>query len=121
MEHLLTWFEIPVTDIRRAVTFYNKVFGWDLEIMDAGELQFAFFSYPENRTGGSLTCGDAYIPGAEGAVIFLYAGKKLDEPLGRVEGAGGKIVLPKHSIGEHGYTAWFLDTEGNRIGMHSEF
>lgn len=121
MEHLITWFEIPVADIKRAVDFYSKVFGWEIEITEAGSHQYAFFSYPENRTGGSLTRGENYDPGPLGPVIFLYGGRNLDKPLSRVEKAGGKILMSKQSVGEHGYTAWFLDTEGNRIGMHSEY
>ncbi len=121
MENLLTWFEIPVTDMHRAVRFYNEVFGWELNIVEASPFQFAFFDFPEHRTGGSLSRGENYRPGADGAVIYLYAGQDLSEPLSRVEAAGGKVLMPKQSIGEHGYTAWFRDTEGNRIGMHSEF
>ena len=121
MEHLLTWFEIPVADMNRAVSFYNTVFGWKLEITDAGSHQFAFIDHPEFRTGGSLSKGETYKPGADGAVIYLYAGKNLTEFLSRVEASGGKVIVPKQSVGEHGFTAWFLDTEGNRIGMHSEF
>ncbi len=120
MEHLLTWFEIPVADMKRAVSFYNNVFGWQLQIADAGSHQFAFIDHPKNRTGGSLSSGETYKPGAEGAVIYLYAGKDLNDSLSRVESSGGKVLVPKQSIGEHGFTAWFLDTEGNRIGMHSE-
>ncbi len=121
MENLMTWFEIPVTDMHRAVRFYTEVFGWKLDIVEADPLQFAFFDFPEHRTGGSLSCGEFYQPGTDGAIVYLYAGKDLSEPLSRVEPAGGKVVMPKQPVGEHGYTAWFLDTEGNRIGLHSEF
>ena len=121
MEHLLTWFEKPVADMKRAVSFYNKVFGWQLQVTDADQHQFAFIDYPENRTGGSLSRGENYKPGADGAVIYPYAGKDLNESPSLVEAAGGKVLVPKQSIEEHGYTAWFLDTEGNRIAMHSEF
>lgn len=121
MENLLTWFEIPVTDMDRAVRFYNEVFGWELEITEADPFQFAFFDFPEYRTGGSLSYGASYEPSPDGPVVYLYAGKDLSAPLSRVEAAGGKVVMPKRPVGEHGYTAWFLDTEGNRIGMHSEY
>lgn len=120
MEHLLTWFEIPVSDMKRAVSFYNDVFGLQLQITEVGSRQLAFFDHPENRTGGSLTSEDNYEPGANGAVIYLYAGKDLNNSLSRVESSGGTVLVPKQSIGEHGFTAWILDTEGNRIGLHSE-
>ena len=121
MEHLLPWFEIPVADMKIAVSFYNRAFGSQLQITDAGSHQFAFIDHPENRTEGSLSSGETYKPGTNGAVKCLYAGKDLNDSLSRVESSGGKVLIPKQSIGEHGFTAWLLDTEGNRIGMHSEF
>jgi predicted enzyme related to lactoylglutathione lyase len=52
-------------------------------------------------------------------LIYLDAGEDLTPVLGRVEPAGGKVVVPKTSIGEHGAIAVFIDSEGNRVGLHS--
>lgn len=124
MENLVAWFEIPVTDMDRAIAFYRAVFGWDLEAMASGPRGtglMALFPFPEHRAGGALIWHEGYEAGDRGTVIYLYAGKDLSGPLGRVEEAGGQILMGKTSVGEHGYTAWILDSEGNRIGLHSEF
>ena len=121
MENLVTWFEIPVKDVDRAMEFYTAVFGFEFHRAQDGAQQWAFFPFPEHRAGGSLTLAEGYEPGSDGPIIFLYAGQDLREPLSRVEAAGGRVVRGRTSVGEHGFVAWIQDTEGNRIGMHSEF
>lgn len=123
MENLVTWFDIPVADIERAVAFYNEIFGWDLQIIQGGpsnQHRLAFIPHPENRTGGCLAEGEGYAPSTHGAIPYLYAGRDVNDILRRVEAAGGKIVLDKMSMGEHGSIARILDTERNYIGLHSE-
>ncbi len=121
MENLVTWFEIPVKDMERALRFYKTVFGFEFHCAGEGSKHWAFFPFPEHRAGGSLTFAKGYEPGSDGPIIFLYAGKDLRDPLSRVESAGGQIVRDRTSVGEHGFVAWVRDTEGNRIGLHSEF
>jgi predicted enzyme related to lactoylglutathione lyase len=60
-------------------------------------------------------------PSQQGALLFLSCGPDLSAALAKVEPAGGKVVLPKTLIpgGEAGYMAIILDTEGNRVGLHS--
>jgi predicted enzyme related to lactoylglutathione lyase len=68
---------------------------------------------------GALVQGEHHVPGAAGPLVYLNAGDDLSAPLARVEGAGGKIVQPRTAIGPHGFMAIFLDTEGNRLALHS--
>jgi uncharacterized protein len=115
----INWFEIPVTNMDRAVRFYNSILGIQLEKMEVMGATSAFFPYETEGVGGSLTMGDGYVPSQTGAVIYLNGGQNLSTVLDRVEAAGGQIMLPKTSIGENGYIAFFIDTEGNKIGLHS--
>jgi predicted enzyme related to lactoylglutathione lyase len=66
-----------------------------------------------------ITSGKDYQPSAGGTIVYLYAGDDLAKPLERAVNLGGKVVLPKTGIGEHGYIALFRDSEGNTVGLHS--
>ena len=120
MLNALAWFEIPATDIRRARTFYETIFAFQMHPLDVAGLQMAMF--PAEGSGGAL-CQQAawYKPSAEmGPLVYLNAEPDLAIVLGRVERAGGKVTVPKRQISpEHGYMAVFIDSEGNRVALHS--
>jgi uncharacterized protein len=68
-----------------------------------------------------LAKGSDYKPTTDGAVIYLNAGDNLQPVLDKVEPNGGKIIVPKmHISPEMGYFAMFIDTEGNKLGLHSQ-
>lgn len=118
------WFEIPVTDMDRAIAFYNTVFGTELSKNLMGPLEMAWFPEAESGIGaaGSLVrYPDAYKPSKDGVLVYFTAQSgDLSNELGRVEKAGGKIVIPRRLITEAiGYMAVFIDSEGNRIALHS--
>jgi predicted enzyme related to lactoylglutathione lyase len=116
----INWFDLPATDLDRAVTFYSTIFGIEMQRMEGGEMQSAFFPMQPQGVGGALTQGDGYTPTASaGPVIYLNGGDDLGIVLDKIESAGGQIVQPKTSIGEHGYVALFIDCEGNREGTES--
>jgi len=115
----INWFEIPVTNMERAVRFYKSIFAIELEQMEVMGGTSAFFPYEVGGVGGSLTAGEGYVPSQSGAVIYLNGGQNLSTVLDRVVPAGGQVLLAKTNIGENGYIAFFLDTEGNKIGLHS--
>ncbi len=120
MINSINWFEIPVTDFDRAKKFYETIY--DAEIM---EMPFPFGRYGmlpcdmENGVGGGIAQGQGYEPSTKGALIYLNGGEDLNIPLAKVEAAGGSIVLPKTSIGGNGFMAYIIDTEGNKIALHS--
>jgi uncharacterized protein len=123
MANLLAWFEIPVIDIERASKFYSAIFDYPLmQHMDFGGFEMAFF--PADGTGllgGALCQGAGYKPSEDGTLIYFAANPDLSVALSKVEAAGGKIVTPKKIITEeYGYMAIFIDSEGNRIALHSE-
>lgn len=73
----------------------------------------------QNAVNGAIVFGEQYAPSNVGSVVYLNADNQLDTVLSRIESAGGKIVLPATDIG-FGFIAHFLDTEGNKVGLHSE-
>jgi predicted enzyme related to lactoylglutathione lyase len=122
--NVVGWFEIPVTDMERAIKFYETVFAFKLQRNQVGPLDMAWFPWIEEGMGaaGSLVCfPEVYKPTTEGVVIYFtaFSGDMAVE-LSRVEGAGGKVLQHKTLItDEIGYMGLFLDTEGNRIALHS--
>lgn len=115
------WVEIPVTDMTRAITFYNALMGWSLTEMKMGEDIMAWFPYDEKLKGigGALLKHENYEPSYKGSMIYLSCEDVAIES-GRVEAAGGKIIKPKFEIGGgFGFSAIIEDSEGNRVGLHS--
>ena len=123
MKNAINWFEIPAKDFDRAKGFYEEVLQAEMQIMqmEASGTKWAFFPFDmENGgIGGGIVEGPGYEPSQVGSLIYLNGGDDLAEPLSRVEKAGGKIVLPKTSLGPNGFMAQFIDTEGNKVALHS--
>ena len=118
----LNWFEIPVNDIERGKKFYETIFGIQMEIQEMDGSKMAFFPWKpgSGKATGGLAQSPNHKPSMEGTIVYLNANPKMDGVLAKVEGAGGKVTMPKMSIGEHGNIAFIMDTEGNNIGIHSE-
>jgi len=116
---VVRWFEIPVLNMRRAVAFYDHVCSVKLEVTDSGEHAMAFFPHEPDEVGGALVAGPGCTPSDTGALIYLNAGEDLDAALARVEDAGGRVVLGRTALGDAGYFALFLDTEGNKLAFHT--
>ncbi len=106
----VNWFEIPVADIDRAQKFYESVFDVKLDRNDMEQFQMAMFPFePGNgKATGALVQSEMHTPSQEGAIIYLNANPNLEVALGRVEAAGGKIIIPKTQITEeYGHMAFF--------------
>lgn len=116
-KNAVNWFELPVRDMERAQRFYETVLGAKLRAELFGGKPNAIFPY-QDGVGGALVQDDHLKPTADGAVVYLSAGGRLDDCLERIEVAGGKVLLPKTDIGAPGFIAMMLDTEGNRVGLH---
>ena len=117
----INWFEIPATDFDRAVRFYSEIYAFDMPTRDMGHIKMGFFQHePGTGIGGAVVAGDGCIPSQGGAKLYLNGGSDLLTVLNRVETAGGTIVTEKRQISpEIGYFAIIVDTEGNRIYLHS--
>ncbi len=120
MKNAINWFELPVQDLARARKFYETTLGASLRAETMGPMQMAIFPYaPGKGVGGALVKHADFKPSADGAVVYLDA-PDLDACLARAERAGGKVVLPRTDIGDPGFIALIVDTEGNRVGLHAE-
>ncbi|MBL7703816.1 MAG: VOC family protein [Ferruginibacter sp.] len=121
MTNAINWFEIPATDFARAKKFYEALF--DAEIMEmpfpAGKYGMLPADMQNGGIGGGIVQADGFEPSDKGTVVYLNGGDDLSVPLSKVEAAGGKVVLPKTAIGPNGFMAHFMDTEGNRVALHS--
>lgn len=117
----LSWFEIPAADFQRALVFYSAIFQVEITpVVDTENFKMAMFPRRESGNGG-ICWGKPYKPNIEGPLVYFDANPRLDTVLARVEGAGGKILQPKKLISEdYGYMALFMDSEGNRVALHSQ-
>ncbi len=123
MTNAISWFEIPVKNYERAKQFYESVTSSKIKDhhMPEQNIKYGMFHYDNdnNGVGGGLIEGKDQVPTTDGPTIYLNGGEDLSKPLSKVIDAGGKIIMPKTDIGENGFMAQFIDTEGNRIALHS--
>jgi uncharacterized protein len=119
LKHYVSWFEIPALDLRRAVDFYNRIYGIEMEAMEMNNYSMAFFP-ADNGIGGAVVTGHGCTPSETGTLVYLNGGKDLNKILDKVETAGGRVVMGKTLINEDaGYFAIFIDTEDNKLALHS--
>jgi hypothetical protein len=116
----VSWFEIPAIDFQQAVEFYQYIFGISMQqnITDSNAMAF----FPTNTgIGGAVVTGSGYVPSDSGSLIYLNGGNDLSLVLDKVELAGGRIIMPKTLISEEsGYFAIFIDSQGNKLALHSK-
>ncbi|MCE7053069.1 VOC family protein [Algoriphagus sp. AGSA1] len=113
------WFEIPVTDMDRAIVFYQKIFDCKLQKIDLGEFQLSRF--PGDGGGSLVYHKDFYQPSDLAGPLIYFSSDDVSIGLAKVEAAGGTVQIPKKMISpEFGYMGVFLDSEGNRIALHSK-
>jgi uncharacterized protein len=121
MTNAINWFEIPVTDFTRAKKFYETILGAEIMEMPfpGGRYGMLPADMMNGGVGGGLAQGEGFEPSDKGTIVYLNGGEDLTVSLNKVEQAGGKIIMQKTSIGENGFMAQFIDTEGNRVALHS--
>ena len=121
MKNAINWFEIPVENYERAKKFYSTIY--DTEIVDhpmpEGKYGILPCDHENGGVGGAIIESERVKPSEEGSTLYLNGGEDLDIPLAKIEAAGGKVLMPKTSIGENGFMAQFIDTEGNKLALHS--
>jgi hypothetical protein len=115
----IVWCDIPVKDLDRAMRFYGAVLGASLEKDEfPGGMTMAVLPHVENSAGGCLV-QNAGEPSRQGPLVYLNAQGRLDAAIKAVAANGGSVLEAKHQIGPHGFRAIVLDSEGNRIALHS--
>ena len=124
MTNAISWFEIPSTNLERATKFYETIFDVSLIPMDLPNIKMRMFPIDDPMTGiggAVVDSGGFHKPSAsDGPLIYLNGNPDVQKVLDKVEAAGGSITVPKTEISpEYGFMAVIIDTEGNRIGLHS--
>ena len=123
MSHRVVWVDIPVVDLDRAIAFYAAVLGTPVtREASAGEGDGAFglFAHSGSDVAGCLYVADERNgPSPRGPLVYLNVDGRLAAAERAVAEHGGRVLHPAHAIGAHGHRAIVLDSEGNRIALHS--
>jgi uncharacterized protein len=120
MDNQVSIVEIPTSDFPRAVKFYQAILDLKIEETEMDGVQMGIFPNEEGTVNVVLAKGNDYKPTSDGAVVYLNAGEDLQAVLDKIEPNGGKVIVPKTAISpEMGFFALFIDTEGNKLGLHS--
>jgi uncharacterized protein len=120
MSNQIVWCDIPVLDLERAVRFYAAVLAQQIKLGDMGGTKMGVLPHGEGDVGGCLFASSDEKPVERGILIYLNVNGRLDDAIRAVGAHGGKIVQDKHQIGPFGFRAIVLDSEGNRVALHSE-
>ena len=119
LKNFVSWFEIPALNLQRAATFYGHIYNIEMETTEMNGYAMAFFP-ADNGIGGAVVTGNGCAPSETGTLLYLNGGKDLSKILEKVDEAGGRVVMGKTLISDQaGYFAIFIDTEGNKLALHS--
>lgn len=114
------WFEIYVDDMARAQAFYEGTFQTTLDLLPNPALEMLAFPSDMTQYGaGGALCKMEGFPAGNNSTIIYFSCEDCATEAARVETFGGKIFKPKFSVGDYGFIALAIDTEGNMIGLHS--
>ena len=120
----LCWTDIPVTNLDRAIKFYSAVLGKEVKQLSEGGSDYGLLPHEEQNASGCLCVrsdsgGVDNTPSANGPLIYLLVEGRLDEAVEAARQNGGKVLRARQQIGEHGFRAVVIDSEGNRIALHT--
>jgi predicted enzyme related to lactoylglutathione lyase len=119
MHNRAVWFDIPVADLDRAAAFYRAVLGVDVQKQEYPGGAFCFIAHDEGN-GGCLVPGAEQVSSTGGILVYLNVDGRIRDAVAQVEKRGGRVKEAVHAIGPHGFRALVLDSEGNRIALHSD-
>ncbi|HAH56183.1 MAG TPA: lactoylglutathione lyase [Flavobacterium sp.] len=119
-KNFVSWFEIPAYNHFRSVAFYNYIYGIQMTSVELNGFSMGFFP-AESGIGGAIVSGPGCVPSEIGPLLYLNGGEDLNNVLSKVNEAGGRVVMEKTFLSESaGYFAMFIDSEGNRLALHSK-
>ncbi len=116
MPNRVIWFDLPVRDLQRAMKFYSEVLDCEVKEDRPG---IGVISHGDDEVSGCLFKRSDAVPSEHGALLYFNVAGRLDEAVATAEQLGGRIVKPPHQIGPYGMRALVIDSEGNRIALHS--
>jgi hypothetical protein len=120
MANQIVWVDIPVRNLDRAIKFYSAVLGGSVHKAEIPGGAIGVLPHSDGDAGGCLVQNAADEPSTNGPLLYLNANGRLDQAVAAAEANGGKIIEPKASIAPHGWRAVVIDSEGNRVALHSE-
>ena len=121
MSNTFVWVDIPVVNLDRAIKFYSAVVGEPVNKIGGPGFNFGLFKHGGNDVGGCLIDAEeeGLAPSMTGPLVYLDASGRLDAAVAAAEQGGGKVLMAKHSIAPNGFRAIIVDSEGNRVALHS--
>jgi predicted enzyme related to lactoylglutathione lyase len=119
MANQVVWVDIPVLNLDRAIKFYSAILGAPVAKEEMPGMTIGVLPHAGNDVGGCLFTSDKVKPSDQGPLLYLNTQGRLDVAIAAVEPHGGKILQNRHQIGPYGFRAVILDSEGNRIALHS--
>jgi hypothetical protein len=119
MPNQIVWCDIPVVDLGRAIRFYSAVIGAEVKKHDFPGMSIGVFPDADSAASACLYTAEGEQSSAKGPLVYLNCAGRLDDAVAAVEANGGKVLKPKHQIGPYGFRALILDSEGNRVALHS--
>src|SRR5207253_9841984 len=120
MANRIVWCDIPVLDLDRAIKFYSAVLGVEVKKEEFPGMTIGILPHNDGEVGGCLFTGSEDKPSDKGLLVYLNANGRLDDAIAAVMPNGGSVLKPKHPIGPYGSRAIILDSEGNRLALHSD-
>ena len=120
MANQLVWVDIPVLDLDRAIKFYSSILGAPVRKQEHPGTVIGLLPGEDPDATGCLHVSDVDRPSDHGPLIYLNCQGRLEEAIAAVTPGGGKILLGKEPIEPFGFRSIILDTEGNRIALHSK-
>jgi uncharacterized protein len=118
-QNTIVWTDVPVVDLERACQFYSAVLGTPVKKDAFGSMEFGLLPHAESNVSGCLVKLDDNKPSTQGPLVYFGVEGRLDDAVKQVSANGGKVLVEKHQIGPHGFRAIILDSEGNRVALHS--
>lgn len=109
-----------MVELDRAIRFYSAMLDTPVKKEEFSGMAMGLLPHQGEEVGGCLVKDESYKPSTDGPLIYLNAHGRLDEAVAAVEPNGGKVLQPKHQIGPYGFRAVVIDSEGNRIALHSK-
>jgi predicted enzyme related to lactoylglutathione lyase len=120
MANQIVWCDIPVVNLERAIQFYSALLGAEVKKQEFPGMSVGILPHNDGEVGGCLFASDTEKPSDKGVMIYLNANGRLDDAIASAAANGGKVLQPKHPIGPFGFRAIILDSEGNRVALHSD-
>ena len=120
----LCWTDIPVTNLDRAIKFYSAVLGKEVSKMSESGFEYGLLPHEEQNASGCLcvnsdSVGNKNQPSQNEPLIYLSVEGRLNDAVKATRANGGTVLEEKQQIGPHGVRAIIVDSEGNRIALHS--